>query len=103
MSKLAFAEDAHLMGGAERADNNFNRVSDATNCGKLLALERLLAIWHKAADKVLLFSCSTRLLDILEKFLARRGQDLTDSPSPPSLYNPPCTRLFHSLATNPKP
>ena len=94
MSKLAFAEDAHLMGGAERADNNFNRVSDSTNCGKLLALERLLAIWHKAADKVLLFSCSTRLLDILEKFLARRGQDLT-FPSPHIIHF--TTRLHSSV------
>jgi SNF2 family DNA or RNA helicase len=29
--------------------------------------------YGEANDKVLLFSCSTRLLDILEKFLARRG------------------------------
>jgi superfamily II DNA or RNA helicase len=73
VAKFALGEDAHLLGGADRQDNDFARISAATNCGKLLALEKLLEIWHRANDKVLLFSKSTRLLDILEKFLSRRG------------------------------
>ena len=73
VSQLAFGDEAHLVGDAAHADKNFERVSDAKHCGKLLALEKLLAIWKRADDKVLLFSCSVRLLDILEKFLARQG------------------------------
>ena len=40
-----------LMGGAERMDKDFARMSDSTNCGKLLALEKLLKLWHGAQDK----------------------------------------------------
>lgn len=39
--------------------------------GKLRTLKSLLAIWHKAKKKVLLFSYSTQTLDILQKFLAK--------------------------------
>ena len=84
VAKLAFGEDAHLMGSVDRVDNNYDRMAAATNCGKLLALEKLLALWHRANDKVLLFSCSVRLLDILETFLVRRGyhKPLTLNPKP---------------------
>ena len=70
---MALGEDAAELGGADRADVNFDRVSSAKHCGKMLALEKLLALWHGQNDKVILFSFSTRLLDILEKFLTRKG------------------------------
>ena len=73
VAAVALGEDADALGGADHADANFQRLSDATHCGKMLALERLLAIWHEQNDKVILFSKSTRLLDILEVFLNRRG------------------------------
>ena len=73
VAKLALGEDAAELGGADRADVNFDRVSSAKHCGKMLALEKLLALWHGQNDKVILFSFSTRLLDILEKFLTRKG------------------------------
>ena len=73
VAKLALGEDAEELGGADRADVNFDRVSSAKHCGKMLALEKLLALWHRQNDKVILFSVSTRLLDILEKFLVRKG------------------------------
>uniref|UniRef100_A0A0A9DPP6 Helicase C-terminal domain-containing protein n=1 Tax=Arundo donax TaxID=35708 RepID=A0A0A9DPP6_ARUDO len=48
-------------------------LSDAEHCGKMRALERLLSLWTQQGDKILLFSYSVRMLDILEKFLIRKG------------------------------
>ena len=73
VARAALGEDADLVGGADHPDMDFTRLGDATNCGKLLALEKLLALWHRQRDKVLLFSTSTRLLTVLEKFLTQRG------------------------------
>jgi DNA excision repair protein ERCC-6-like 2 len=36
-------------------------LSDAENCGKMRALERLLSLWTGQGDKILLFSYSVRL------------------------------------------
>ena len=73
VARAALGEDAHLVGGADHPDMDFARLGDATNCGKLLALEKLLSLWHRQRDKVLLFSTSARLLTVLEKFLTQRG------------------------------
>ena len=73
VARAALGEDAHLLGGADHPDMDFARLGDATNCGKLLALEKLLSLWHRQRDKVLLFSTSARLLTVLEKFLTQRG------------------------------
>ena len=73
VARAALGEDAHLLGGADHPDMDFARRGDATNCGKLLALEKLLSLWHRQRDKVLLFSTSARLLTVLEKFLTQRG------------------------------
>ncbi|EPS65460.1 hypothetical protein M569_09312, partial [Genlisea aurea] len=51
----------------------FMALSDAEHCGKMRTLERLLRSWISNGDKTLLFSYSVRMLDILEKFVIRKG------------------------------
>ncbi|KAJ7558773.1 hypothetical protein O6H91_04G055200 [Diphasiastrum complanatum] len=69
---LAFGEDAELLGGTQQ-EESFLGLSDAQHCGKMLALQKLLASWISKGDKVLLFSYSVKMLDILNKFLIRKG------------------------------
>ncbi|BFI27867.1 DNA excision repair protein ERCC-6-like 2 [Marchantia polymorpha subsp. ruderalis] len=71
-AKLALGEDAHLVGGVSQ-ETNFLGLSHAQHCGKMLALEKLLSSWISEGDKVLLFSYSVKMLDILDKFLIRKG------------------------------
>eukprot|EP01129_Flabellula_baltica_P009493 TRINITY_DN3886_c0_g1_i2.p1 TRINITY_DN3886_c0_g1~~TRINITY_DN3886_c0_g1_i2.p1 ORF type:complete len:1005 (+),score=232.62 TRINITY_DN3886_c0_g1_i2:1-3015(+) len=40
--------------------------------GKMKALEKLLEIWSKGKRKVLIFSTSTKILDIIEKFIQEK-------------------------------
>ncbi|CAA7035167.1 unnamed protein product [Microthlaspi erraticum] len=67
-----FGTDIDLVGGVS-ASESFMDLSDVTHCGKMRALEKLMASWISKGDKILLFSCSVRMLDILEKFLIRKG------------------------------
>ncbi|KAI3994781.1 hypothetical protein MKX01_037332 [Papaver californicum] len=48
-------------------------LSDVEHCGKMRALEKLMSTWVLHGDKILLFSYSVSMLDILEKFLIRKG------------------------------
>lgn len=72
LAKEVFGFDIDLVGGGTQ-NENFMGLSDAKDCGKMRALERLMASWLSHGDKVLLFSHSVRMLDILEKFLTRKG------------------------------
>ncbi|KAJ7981486.1 Switch 2 [Quillaja saponaria] len=67
-----FGPDIELVGGNTQ-NESFMGLSDVKHCGKMRALEKLLASWISNSDKVLLFSYSVRMLDILEKFLIRKG------------------------------
>ncbi|RZB75411.1 switch 2 [Glycine soja] len=67
-----FGPDIDLVGGNTQ-NESFMGLSDVTHCGKMRALEKLLYSWFSQGDKVLLFSYSVRMLDILEKFLIRKG------------------------------
>ncbi|CAN6706632.1 unnamed protein product [Malus baccata var. baccata] len=67
-----FGEDAELVGGNTQ-NESFMGLSDVKHCGKMRALEKFLFSWISRGDKVLLFSYSVRMLDILEKFLIRKG------------------------------
>jgi superfamily II DNA/RNA helicase len=63
--QVAFGEDApeimkHLKEG-----------NDIELCGKLRVLKTLLPLWKKEGAKVLLFSTSTKMMDLLAKFLRR--------------------------------
>ncbi|CAK9268884.1 unnamed protein product [Sphagnum jensenii] len=68
----ALAEDALLLGGVKQ-DESFLGLSDAQHCGKMQTLEILLADWLRQGDKVLLFSYSVKMLDILDRFMIRKG------------------------------
>ncbi|CAH2039006.1 unnamed protein product, partial [Thlaspi arvense] len=67
-----FGKDIDLVGGIS-ASESFMDLSDVIHCGKMRALEKLMASWISKGDKILLFSYSVRMLDILEKFLIRKG------------------------------
>ncbi|CAN6287701.1 unnamed protein product [Urochloa humidicola] len=72
LAAAVFGADIDLVGGSAKSEN-FMGLSDAEHCGKMRALERLLSLWTQQGDKILLFSYSVRMLDILEKFLIRKG------------------------------
>ncbi|KAL7096294.1 hypothetical protein ACP275_10G071600 [Erythranthe tilingii] len=67
-----FGTDVDLVGGSSQNDS-FMGMSDVRHCGKMRALERLMHSWISMGDKILLFSYSVRMLDILEKFIIRKG------------------------------
>ncbi|GJP33578.1 hypothetical protein CLOM_g18104 [Closterium sp. NIES-68] len=71
-ARLALAGDADLAGGV-RAASNLLTLGSSEHCGKLRALERLLRQWCGRGDKVLLFSHSVKMLDVLQRFLEARG------------------------------
>ncbi|XP_030462305.1 switch 2 [Syzygium oleosum] len=67
-----FGSDIDMVGGNTQ-NESFMGLSDVKHCGKMRALEKLMLSWISQGDKVLLFSYSVRMLDILEKFLIRKG------------------------------
>ncbi|KAG0630503.1 hypothetical protein M758_1G182900 [Ceratodon purpureus] len=71
-ASAALGEDAVLVGGVQQ-DESFMGISDAQHCGKMRALEKLLGTWLSKGDKVLLFSYSVKMLDILDRFLVRKA------------------------------
>ncbi|XP_062152558.1 switch 2 isoform X2 [Alnus glutinosa] len=71
-ASAVFGPDIDLAGGNTQSES-FMGLSDVKHCGKMRALEKLMFSWLSEGDKVLLFSYSVRMLDILEKFLIRRG------------------------------
>ncbi|KAH7372953.1 hypothetical protein KP509_17G031100 [Ceratopteris richardii] len=72
LARHVLGEDAYLVGGIAQ-EESFLGLSETQHCGKMRALEILLAHWLRQGDKVLLFSYSVRMLDILDKFLIRKG------------------------------
>ncbi|XP_049415256.1 switch 2 isoform X2 [Solanum stenotomum] len=67
-----FGEDVDLVGGSTQ-NKSFLGLSNVEHCGKMRALEKLMSSWVSQSDKILLFSYSVRMLDILEKFIIRKG------------------------------
>ncbi|XP_049353085.1 switch 2 isoform X2 [Solanum verrucosum] len=67
-----FGEDVDLVGGNTQ-NKSFLGLSNVEHCGKMRALEKLMSSWVSQSDKILLFSYSVRMLDILEKFIIRKG------------------------------
>ncbi|KAK1279882.1 DNA repair and recombination protein RAD54 [Acorus gramineus] len=72
LASSVFGIDKDLVGGTVQTQS-FMGLSDVEHCGKMQALEKLLSSWVSHGDKILLFSYSVRMLDILEKFLIRKG------------------------------
>ncbi|CAN0896793.1 Switch 2 [Linum grandiflorum] len=71
-ASAVFGPDIELVGGSGPSES-FMDLSDVKHCGKMRALEKLMSSWATRGDKILLFSYSVRMLDILEKFLIRKG------------------------------
>ncbi|XP_068654852.1 switch 2 [Aristolochia californica] len=71
-ASAVFGADMDLVGGNIPSES-FLGLSDVEHCGKMRALEKLMSAWTSFGDKILLFSYSVRMLDILEKFLVRKG------------------------------
>ncbi|KAL3632298.1 Swi5 complex subunit Swi2 [Castilleja foliolosa] len=71
-ASAVFGADIDLVGGNAQNDS-FMGVSDVRHCGKMRALDKLMHSWISMGDKILLFSYSVRMLDILEKFIIRKG------------------------------
>ncbi|KAK4342339.1 hypothetical protein RND71_038155 [Anisodus tanguticus] len=71
-----FGKDVDLVGGNTQ-NKSFLGLSDVEHCGKMRALEKLMSSWVLQGDKILLFSYSVRMLDILEKFIIRKGYGLS--------------------------
>ena len=56
-------------------DNKFLRKSDDSCSAKMKVLASLLRVWLKKNNKILIFSGSTKLLDIVEEMLIRIGTE----------------------------
>ncbi|XP_066472246.1 DNA excision repair protein ERCC-6-like 2 isoform X2 [Tiliqua scincoides] len=56
-------------------DAAFETISDPKYSGKMKVLQKLLNYFRKNKDKVLLFSFSTKLLDVLEQYCMASGLD----------------------------
>ena len=69
-ARMAFGKPADA---SVTRDRSFFAQSHASSCGKMRALAELLRIWKAQKAKVLLFSLSTQMLDILEDFVTREG------------------------------
>uniref|UniRef100_A0A2N9GGK5 Switch 2 n=1 Tax=Fagus sylvatica TaxID=28930 RepID=A0A2N9GGK5_FAGSY len=88
-ASAVFGPDIDLAGGNTQCES-FMGLSDVKHCGKMRALEKLMLSWVTQGDKVLLFSYSVRMLDILEKFLIRKGYCFSrlDGSTPSNLRQP---------------
>ncbi|KAH7576956.1 hypothetical protein JRO89_XS01G0182600 [Xanthoceras sorbifolium] len=85
-ASAVFGPDIDLVGGNGQSES-FMELSDVKHCGKMRALEKLMFSWVSKGDKILLFSYSVRMLDILEKFLIRKGYSFSrlDGSTPTNL------------------
>ncbi|KAH6764023.1 switch 2 [Perilla frutescens var. frutescens] len=86
-SSAVFSNDIDLVGGSTMQSGSFMGLSDVRHCGKMRALEKLMNSWISMGDKILLFSYSVRMLDILEKLIIRKGYSFSrlDGSTPTSL------------------
>ncbi|EEF44408.1 switch 2 [Ricinus communis] len=85
-ASAVFGPDIDLVGGNAQTES-FMGLSDVKHCGKMRALEKLMCSWASRGDKLLLFSYSVRMLDILEKFVIRKGYSFSrlDGSTPTNL------------------
>ncbi|XP_065876796.1 switch 2 [Euphorbia lathyris] len=85
-SSAVFGGDIDLVGGNAQTES-FMGLSEVRHCGKMRALDKLMSAWAAQGDKLLLFSYSVRMLDILEKFIIRKGYNFSrlDGSTPTNL------------------
>jgi SNF2 family DNA or RNA helicase len=75
LAKLSLGDDADAIGGIYRS-SALASLSTEDTCGKLKALRSLLRVWYRQTKprcKVLLFSNSTQLLDIIGASITKQG------------------------------
>lgn len=76
MAKLALGPDATALGGIYRSASALSSLATEESCGKLKALKTLLRVWYRETRpraKVLIFSNSTQMLDIITAFIVKEG------------------------------
>ncbi|OQS00158.1 DNA repair and recombination protein RAD26 [Thraustotheca clavata] len=71
-AEIAFGNDLEKHGGLYQAQGFFEKVNTSL-CGKMVVLDKLLSVWTRKREKVLLFSRSVRMLDILQAFLISKA------------------------------
>ena len=76
-------------------DNKFLRKSDDSCSAKMKVLASLLRVWLKKNNKILIFSGSTKLLDIVDQMLIRIGTEYSrlDGNTPIRLRSNVCTEF----------
>jgi SNF2 family DNA or RNA helicase len=76
-------------------DNKFLRKSDDSCSAKMKVLASLLRVWLKKNNKILIFSGSTKLLDIVEQMLIRIGTEYSrlDGNTPIKLRSSICSEF----------
>ena len=72
VAKVALGDEQEELGGLHQ-QRNFLEASAFKNCGKMKTLKILLERFYKKNDKVILFSYSVKLLDIIQEFVKARG------------------------------
>ena len=72
VAKVALGDELDALGGL-RPQQNFLAASNFDHCGKMKTLSILLERFHKKNDKVVLFSYSVRLLNVMNEFVKRMG------------------------------
>ncbi|CAL8464574.1 g4109 [Coccomyxa elongata] len=73
LAQMVFGEDLEDAAG-DTLDRNFLHLSSSAHCGKMAALEHLLLLWSSAGNnKVLVFSHSVKMLNIIEQLIVRAG------------------------------
>lgn len=72
--RIAFGSDLDEVGGVNQVLSFQQMCAISTKtCGKIIVLEKLLAVWEKRRQKTLIFSRSTRMLDIIQLFLITKA------------------------------
>eukprot|EP00891_Asterochloris_glomerata_P009978 jgi/Astpho2/9978/e_gw1.00153.8.1_t len=73
VAELVLGDDLDDLGGTAPIAN-FQQLACTETCGKMAALQKLLALWHtNGGNKVLIFSSSKRMLKILEQMVFTSG------------------------------
>ncbi|ETL97735.1 hypothetical protein L917_05034 [Phytophthora nicotianae] len=73
-ARTAFGSDLNEVGGVNQISSFQEMCAISTKtCGKMIVLEKLLAVWKKRRQRTLIFSRSTRMLDIIQLFLITKA------------------------------
>ncbi|EEY68815.1 DNA repair and recombination protein RAD26 [Phytophthora infestans T30-4] len=73
-ASTAFGSDLDEVGGVDQVSSFQEMCAISTKtCGKMIVLEKLLSVWKKRRQRTLIFSRSTRMLDIIQLFLITKA------------------------------